>query len=150
MGEAAKEPVKIVTQNFGKEEARDIAGYEKLGGYQNLRKALKMEPKQIIEEVTRANLCGRGGAGFPAGKKWQFLPKDAETVYLVVNADEGEPGTYKDRWLMHWDPHRLIEGICITSFAIRAHMAEFGVVARVGLPQVKELLAVIADPDDAR
>ena len=115
--------VKVVTQNFGNQEARNIAGYERLGGYQSLRKALKTDRAKIIDEVTRANLCGRGGAGFPAGRKWQFLPKDAETVYLVVNADEGEPGTYKDRWLMTWDPHRLIEGICIAAYAIKAHLA---------------------------
>ena len=113
--------VRIVTQNFGNEEACDITSYERMGGYQNLRKALQMEPAAITEEVTRSNLCGRGGAGFPAGKKWSFIPKDAETVYLVINADEGEPGTFKDRWLMHWDPHRLIEGACIAAYAICSH-----------------------------
>ncbi|MCA9665836.1 MAG: NADH-quinone oxidoreductase subunit NuoF [Myxococcales bacterium] len=114
---------KIVTQHFGNEDAKDIATYEKLGGYQNLRRALKMEPQAIVDEVIKANLCGRGGAGFPAGRKWSFIPKDAKTVYLVVNADEGEPGTFKDRWLMYWDPHRLIEGSIIAARAINSHCA---------------------------
>jgi NADH-quinone oxidoreductase subunit F len=112
---------KLLTQNFGNEDAKHIATYEKLGGYKALRKAVRMQPQQIIDEVKAGNLRGRGGAGFPAGVKWGFVPKDAETVYLVVNADEGEPGTYKDRWLMTWDPHRLIEGCCIASYAIRSH-----------------------------
>ncbi len=113
--------VKIVTQNVGNEQARQIATYEKLGGYRNLRKALRMKHDAVIEEVKKANLRGRGGAGFPAGVKWGFVPKDAETIYLVVNADEGEPGTFKDRILMTWDPHRLIEGAAIAAYAIRAH-----------------------------
>ncbi|MCK5799761.1 MAG: SLBB domain-containing protein [Deltaproteobacteria bacterium] len=112
---------KLLTQNFGNEDARHIATYEKLGGYKALRKAVKMQPAEIVDEVKTSNLRGRGGAGFPAGVKWGFVPKGAKTVYLVVNADEGEPGTYKDRWLMTWDPHRLIEGCCIAGHAIRAH-----------------------------
>ncbi|PIE19458.1 MAG: NADH-quinone oxidoreductase subunit NuoF [Proteobacteria bacterium] len=112
---------KLLTQHFGNEDAKHLATYEKLGGYKALRKAVRMQPRQIIDEVKAGNLRGRGGAGFPAGVKWGFVPKDAETVYLVVNADEGEPGTYKDRWLMTWDPHRLIEGCCIAGYAIRSH-----------------------------
>ncbi len=114
---------KVVTQNFGNEQARDIATYEKLGGYANLRKALRMLPEQITDEVLASNLRGRGGAGFPTGRKWSFVPKEAKTVYLVVNADEGEPGTFKDRWLMYWDPHRLVEGICIAALALGAEAA---------------------------
>jgi NADH-quinone oxidoreductase subunit F len=114
---------KIITQNFGNDKAKEIATYEKLGGYQTLRKALRMKHQEIVDQVKAANLRGRGGAGFPAGVKWGFIPKDAETVYLVVNADEGEPGTFKDRWLMYWDPHRLIEGIAISAYAIRSHTA---------------------------
>jgi NADH-quinone oxidoreductase subunit F len=112
---------KLLTANFGNEQARQIATYEKLGGYKALKKALGMKREDIIEEVKKSSLRGRGGAGFPCGVKWGFVPKDAETVYLVVNADEGEPGTYKDRWLMYWDPHRLIEGCCISGYAIGAH-----------------------------
>lgn len=112
---------KFLTSNFDNEKARQLSTYEQLGGYKALRKAVRMQPQELVDEVKSSNLRGRGGAGFPTGMKWGFIPKDAETVYLVVNADEGEPGTYKDRWLMHWDPHRLIEGCCISAFAIRAH-----------------------------
>ena len=112
---------KTLTQNFGNEKAREIAEYERLGGYKSLRRAVRMKPEQIVDEVKASSLRGRGGAGFPTGVKWGFVPKDAETIYLVVNADEGEPGTYKDRWLMYWDPHRLVEGCCIAGYAIRAH-----------------------------
>ena len=113
--------VKIVTQNVGNPDARYIATYEKLGGYRSLRKAVRMKHDEVIEEVKKANLRGRGGAGFPAGVKWGFVPKDAETVYLVVNFDEGEPGTFKDKTIAGDDPHRLIEGACIAAYAIRAH-----------------------------
>jgi NADH-quinone oxidoreductase subunit F len=112
---------KIVTQNVGNEDAKRIEAYERRGGYASLRKAVGLGHTAIIDEVRKANLRGRGGAGFPAGVKWGFIPKDASTVYLVVNADEGEPGTFKDRTLMYWDPHRLVEGAAIAGFAIRAH-----------------------------
>ena len=112
---------KVVTQNVGNPEAKQIAVYERLGGYRSLRKAVRMTHDQVIEEVKKANLRGRGGAGFPAGVKWGFVPKDAETVYLVVNFDEGEPGTFKDKTIAGDDPHRLIEGSCIAAYAIRAH-----------------------------
>jgi NADH-quinone oxidoreductase subunit F len=113
--------VKVTTQNFGNPDAKEIATYERLGGYESLRKAVRMKPDEVIEEVKKANLRGRGGAGFPAGVKWGFVPKDADEVYLVVNFDEGEPGTFKDKTLVNWDPHRLIEGSCIAAYAIRAH-----------------------------
>jgi NADH-quinone oxidoreductase subunit F len=112
--------VKIVTENIGNEQARQIDAYERQGGYSALRKALRMDPSAVIDEVRASNLRGRGGAGFPTGVKWSFVRPDA-TVYLVVNADEGEPGTFKDRVLMRWDPHRLIEGAAIAAYAIRAH-----------------------------
>jgi NADH-quinone oxidoreductase subunit F len=106
---------------------RDQAEYEAYvsrGGYEGLRKALAMPPEQVTDEVDRSGLRGRGGAGFPTGRKWKFLPKDsAVTKYLVVNADEGEPGTFKDRTLIEGDPHRLIEGIVIGSYAIQARHA---------------------------
>ena len=115
------ETVKITTQNFGNPDAKKIATYEQLGGYKSLKKAVKMKHDEVIEEVKKAALRGRGGAGFPAGVKWGFVPKDADTVYLVVNYDEGEPGTFKDMNLCTWDPHRLIEGACIAAYAIRSH-----------------------------
>jgi NADH-quinone oxidoreductase subunit F len=117
------EMVKVTTQNFGNEDARKIDTYERLGGYASLKKAVKMTHAQVVEEVKKANLRGRGGAGFPAGVKWGFVPKEAQTVYLVVNFDEGEPGTFKDKTLVNWDPHRLIEGAAIAAYAIRAHHA---------------------------
>ncbi len=98
--------------------------YVSRDGYNGLRRALAMTPEQVTDEVDRSGLRGRGGAGFPTGRKWKFLPKDpAVTKYLVVNADEGEPGTFKDRTLIEGDPHRLIEGIVIGSYAIGARHA---------------------------
>lgn len=105
-------------------DQREYEAYVSRGGYEGLRKALAMPPEQVTEEVDRSGLRGRGGAGFPTGRKWKFLPKDpAVTKYLVVNADEGEPGTFKDRTLIEGDPHRLIEGIVIGSYAIGARQA---------------------------
>ena len=111
---------KVVTARFGNEEARTLAGYEKSGGYQVLRKALAMRPEDITAEVKASNLRGRGGAGFATGVKWGFVPKDSPTVHLVCNADESEPGTCKDRELIYWDPHLLIEGMIISAHALKA------------------------------
>jgi NADH-quinone oxidoreductase subunit F len=111
---------KLVTQRFGNEAARTLAGYEKTGGYASLRKALAMRPEDITAEVKASNLRGRGGAGFSTGVKWGFVPKDAKVVHLVCNADESEPGTCKDRELMYWDPHLLIEGMIVSAHALRA------------------------------
>ena len=113
----------VITRRFGDERARTVAGYEATGGYQAVRKALAMKPADVTEEVKKSNLRGRGGAGFPTGMKWTFLPKDAGTVYLVCNADESEPGTCKDRELLYWDPHQLIEGMIIASWALGCHHA---------------------------
>jgi NADH-quinone oxidoreductase subunit F len=109
---------KIITHRIGDERAKTLAGYEAAGGYKAMRKALAMKPADIVEECKKSLLRGRGGAGFPTGAKWGFLPKDAKTVYLVCNADESEPGTCKDRELIYWDPHQLIEGIIISSWGI--------------------------------
>lgn len=111
---------KLVTIRFGNEAARTVQGYEQSGGYQALRKALGMSPEAIINEVKASNLRGRGGAGFATGVKWGFVPKDAKNVHIVVNCDESEPGTCKDRELIWWDPHLLIEGIAISAFALKA------------------------------
>lgn len=102
-----------------------IGDYLKQGGYQGLAKALReFRPEEVIEIVKKSGLRGRGGAGFPAGVKWGFVPKDGSRPrYLCCNADEGEPGTFKDRQLMERDPHQLIEGIIISSYAIGAKMA---------------------------
>jgi NADH-quinone oxidoreductase subunit F len=110
----------LVTSRFGNNDARTLAGYEKTGGYAQLRKALAMRPEDITAEVKASNLRGRGGAGFATGVKWGFVPKDAKTVHLVCNADESEPGTCKDRELIYWDPHLLIEGMVISAHALKA------------------------------
>jgi NADH-quinone oxidoreductase subunit F len=104
-------------------EPVDIASYEHAGGYEGLRKALKMQPQEVTEMVKRSNLRGRGGAGFPTGMKWSFVPMGADAPrpkYLVANADEMEPGTFKDRALMECDPHQLIEGMAVAAYAIQA------------------------------
>jgi NADH-quinone oxidoreductase subunit F len=94
------------------------------GGYAGSKKALSMTPAQIIDEVSRTNLRGLGGAGFPTGKKWSFIPKaNPKPRYLVVNADEGEPGTFKDRYILERDPHALLEGMIIAARAIGSHKA---------------------------
>jgi NADH-quinone oxidoreductase subunit F len=117
------EAKKILTDRFDVDESWTLPVAERHGAYQAARRALtSMEPDAVKEEVKAANIRGRGGAGFPAGMKWSFLPKDAKTVYLVINADEGEPGTFKDRQIMEKDPHRLIEGCVITMYAIGAHV----------------------------
>src|SRR5438309_18112 len=98
--------------------------YEATGGYPALRKALAMDPDGVIEEVKAAGLRGRGGAGFPTGQKWAFVPKDTgKPTYLVVNFDESEPGTFNNRELVERDPHQLVEGIIIAAWALRCHTA---------------------------
>jgi NADH-quinone oxidoreductase subunit F len=112
----------VLTTHFSDERYRHVDTYLQLGGYAALRKALTMPKERIVDEVKKANLRGRGGAGFPAGVKWGFLPKDlSRPRILVINADEGEPGTFKDRQIMSKGPHLLIEGIVISSFALTIH-----------------------------
>ncbi len=104
-------------------QAVDIAAYEQAGGYQGLRKALQLQPPDVLDLVKRSNLRGRGGAGFPTAMKWSFVPMSADAPhpkYLVANADEMEPGTFKDRVLMEGDPHQLIEGMAVSAYAIQA------------------------------
>jgi NADH-quinone oxidoreductase subunit F len=112
--------LKIISQHFDVPEGRDLRYYESKGGYAGARKAVRMDPQAITDEVKKSNLRGRGGAGFPAGVKWGFVPKDAEAVYLVANADESEPGTFKDRHILWWNPHILIEGMICAARAIGA------------------------------
>ena len=107
---------KLLLKNAHIEGIRYFDTYRKNGGYQSVEKALKMTPDQIVEEVKTSGLRGRGGAGFPTGMKWSFLAKpEGVPRYLVVNADESEPGTFKDRYLMEFIPHLLIEGMIIAS-----------------------------------
>ncbi len=107
-------------------EPLDLESYRKAGGYQGLRKALSLSPREVQELVKRSGLRGRGGAGFPTGLKWSFVPLGPEArrpKYLLVNADEMEPGTMKDRLLLEGDPHLLIEGTAIAAYAIEAEVA---------------------------
>ena len=114
---------RIVTKNFGIPDMSRLDVALAHGAYHSLAKALAMEPAAIVEEVKKSNLRGRGGAGFATGMKWSFIPKDAKEIYLVVNCDESEPGTCKDRELVYYDPHLLLEGILITAYALRVRTA---------------------------
>ena len=114
----------ILTRNFHLPESHTLRVYRATGGYEGLRNVLAMPPATIIETVKKSNLRGLGGAGFPTGVKWGFIPKGhASPVYLVINADEGEPGTFKDRYLLERVPHALIEGMIISAYAIGSHLA---------------------------
>lgn len=111
------EPLQLKRMHI--KDGHTLKVYRETGGYKSLEKALKMAPADIIEEVKKSALRGRGGAGFPTGMKWSFVPKDSpKTKYVVCNADESEPGTFKDRYLMERDPHALIEGMLIAGFAL--------------------------------
>jgi NADH-quinone oxidoreductase subunit F len=102
----------------------DIGCYLQDGGYEELKKALTMKPLQIVNEVKIAGVRGRGGAGFPCGVKWGFIrPGETKPIYLICNADEAEPGTFKDRYIIHQDPHQLLEGMIISCFAVNARLA---------------------------
>jgi NADH-quinone oxidoreductase subunit F len=114
----------VLSKYFGDAEARAIKGWTKRGGYEMLKKALGMAPAAVIEEVKNSGLRGRGGAGFPTGLKWSFMPKEKKKPhYLCVNADESEPGTFKDREIMRWTPHALLEGTAIAAHAMQIDVA---------------------------
>ena len=134
------ENVKILTGFWHEPQSWSLDVYKKYKGYTALPKALKMQPQAIVDEVVKSNLRGRGGAGFPTGMKWNFVRKETSfPKYLVVNADEGEPGTFKDREVLLQSPHMFVEGLIIGCFAIDCHLTyvycrgEFrdGPVARV-------------------
>jgi NADH-quinone oxidoreductase subunit F len=118
---------KLLTRNIHRENSASIDVYLANGGYQGLRRALKdFAPEKLVEEVKASGLRGRGGAGFPCGMKWSFLPKTKDKPrYLCVNADESEPGTFKDRLLIEKDPHLVLEGIILSAFAIECRTAFF-------------------------
>jgi len=118
------EPVSVLTQRYDVPDAHTLAGYERTGGYQSLALAFDQAPTDLVQQVKDAGLRGRGGAGFPTGVKWGFTPRGAgKPTYLVVNADEGEPGTFKDRELMERDPHQLLEGIVVACHALESERA---------------------------
>ncbi len=113
---------RILTKHWGEPDSYTLAGYERIGGYKTAPEAFKRTPDDIVAEVTKGNLRGRGGAGFSTGMKWSFVRKEKATPkYLVINADEGEPGTFKDRYVLELDPHRFIEGCIIGAYALDCH-----------------------------
>ncbi|HUE76601.1 MAG TPA: NADH-quinone oxidoreductase subunit NuoF [Longimicrobiales bacterium] len=113
--------VRVMSRGYGDPGTRTLDGWRKLDGYQALEKALEMGPDAVVEEVKSSGLRGRGGAGFPTGVKWGFMPKEPQgPQYLLVNADESEPGAFKDRELMRWTPHQMVEGALIGAYAMRA------------------------------
>ena len=132
-------PTKIISTRWDQADGHTLDGYLRTGGYEGLRKALTMTPDAVVDEVKAANLAGRGGAGFPCGTKWSFLPKDVFPRYLVVNGDESEPGTYKDRILLERDPHQLIEGVLIAAHAIKAEQGF--IYIRGEMPHAHERMA---------
>lgn len=113
----------ILTEIATKPNSHTLEGYRAAGGYKALEKIKSLTPEALVEEVKKSNLRGRGGAGFPTGMKWSFLPNNDKPRYLVCNADEGEPGTFKDRFLITKLPHQLIEGMIIAAYAIKSKVA---------------------------
>ncbi len=136
------EPILLANVNLPNSEK--ITTYLARGGYQALAKALNMQPEQIIQEVKASGLRGRGGAGFPTGVKWGFMPKDAPVKYLAVNTDEGEPGTFKDRLIVERDPHSILEGVIIASYAVGIQRA-FVYIRGEFFLGVKRWIKAIAD-----
>jgi NADH-quinone oxidoreductase subunit F len=114
---------KVLMKHVGVPGSTSLASYRADGGYQGAARALSMKPDELVELVRKANLRGRGGAGFPAGVKWGFLPKDRDVTYLCVNADESEPPTFSNRVLIDHDPHMLLEGVLIAGYATRTTVA---------------------------
>lgn len=140
---------RIIFENISRPGwSNDIETYLAHGGYESLEKALKMPPEEITNLVKAANLRGRGGAGFPAGIKWSFIKRDdGKPHYIVVNADESEPGTFKDRYILHNDPHQLVEGLLIAAYAVNVKLAyiyircEFPDAAKIVWNAIKEAKA---------
>src|SRR5438105_2873497 len=116
---------RLIFKNIGREDwTTDIDCYLRNGGYEQVKQALAMSRAEIVDKVKNSGLRGRGGAGFPCGVKWSFIkPDEKKPVYLICNADESEPGTFKDRYIIHEDPHQLLEGILISCFALNVHTA---------------------------
>ncbi|MFF0524196.1 NADH-quinone oxidoreductase subunit NuoF [Actinomadura nitritigenes] len=139
----------ILTKNWDQADSFTVAGYEREGGYRALRKALGMAPDDIVQMVKDSGLRGRGGAGFPTGMKWGFLPAESPNPrYLVVNADESEPGTCKDIPLMMANPHVLVEGVIISSYAIKSNQAFIYVRGEV-LHVIRRLQQAVAEAREA-
>src|SRR6516225_1978012 len=139
----------VLLRRVGRPDSQSLAAYRADGGYRALHKALnEMPPAQVIEVVKASGLRGRGGAGFPCGMKWTFLPKDHPgPIYLCVNADESEPCTFNNRILMEEDPHQVLEGIILAAYATRASTAyiyvryEYGPATRAMQKAIDEAYA---------
>lgn len=130
---------RVLLKGTGHSDSADIHEYLKVGGYRALHKAFEMKPFDVIDEVKRSGLRGRGGAGFPTGMKWSFAVADPQTPrYLLCNADEGEPGTFKDRAILERNPHLLIEGMVISAYAVGA--ARGYIYLRGEYPKIKDIL----------
>ncbi|HZX03480.1 NADH-quinone oxidoreductase subunit NuoF [Kribbella sp.] len=139
----------VLSDNWDQINAWQLASYQRTGGYDALRKALAMQPADVVATVKDSGLRGRGGAGFPTGMKWSFIPQDnPNPKYLVVNADESEPGTCKDIPLMMASPHTLVEGVIIASYAIRASAAFIYVRGEV-LHVIRRLQQAVQEAKDA-
>jgi NADH-quinone oxidoreductase subunit F len=132
---------RLIFKDIGREDyTTDIDCYLQNGGYEQLKAAVKMTRAEIVNEVKTSGLRGRGGAGFPCGVKWSFIkPDEKKPVYLICNADESEPGTFKDRYIIHHDPHQLIEGMLISCFALNVHTAY--IYIRGEFPEGAKILA---------
>lgn len=116
--------LRIIRNYVGIKDSHTLESYMSRGGYTAIAKSLKMDPDDIIDEIKKAGLRGRGGAGFPTGVKWSFIQRDSKKpVYLCCNADESEPGSFKDREILEQDPHQMLEGIMIACYAINSHKA---------------------------
>ena len=140
----------VLSRHFGEADARTYKGWVKRGGYEVLAQALAMEPGRVTDIVKESGLRGRGGAGFPTGLKWSFMPKEKNKPhFLCVNADESEPGTFKDREIMRWTPHALLEGSAIAAHAIQAEVVY--VYIRGEFTEPWDFMArALAEANDAR
>src|SRR5260370_11926889 len=136
-------PELIITKDIDAPGLDTLDGYRQHGGYEALARALKeYQPDNLVEMVKKSGLRGRGGAGFPTGMKWGFLAKSDKTRYLCCNADESEPGTFKDRMIMEKNPHQLVEGVIITSYACRVSTAFIYVRGELALAGIQVQPAV--------
>src|SRR6202171_585624 len=138
----------LLTKDFNSENLEHLAVYERTGGYAGFKKALGMQPDELVELVKTSGLRGRGGAGFPTGNKWGFLPQGGYPRYFVCNARESEPGCFKDRHLIEKSPHQVLEGILIASYAIGCNLA-FIYIRGEFLPHTHALESAIAEARQA-
>lgn len=132
----------VLSRYFGDAGARTLDGWRQRGGYEALEKALATDPQELQAVVKESGLRGRGGAGFPTGLKWSFMKPDGKTHYLCCNADESEPGTFKDREIMRWTPHGLVEGVALAAHAIYAETAYIYIRGEFTEPYARMVAAV--------